>query len=560
MLYLSMGIISNIPVQTDADKMALFLVIEEQKNYIEKLTETIARQEHLIKLLQKALFGQKSEKIIDTDERQGVFEDILNEVDQLNPPVESEAKPEVGTESQEAKRPPKKAKKRRSLRELVDSNLPREEIVIDLPEEQLVIGENTRLKCIGEDRVEKLAYQPGHWFIKVFVYPKYADPGNALAGVKRAPAPDFAVPGGIFDESVYAWMFYAKYVLHLPYYRLAEEFMASTGVELSRQTMSASGIKIARVLSPLVDLMKQELISRGIAFTDETPVKMLQPGSGKTKKAFIWVYVCGGQGPPYRIYEFAQKRDHRQPTTFLKNFKGYVHADAFGGYNALFADDNIIECGCWMHVRRKFFEAEDVEPELRRQVLRLIRNIYRYERVLKKYDREKQADFILKIRREKIGPIIDALFTLTAKALTDGRVMLKSNFANAISYMHNLGNALKSFLDNPYLQPDNGTSERALRPITIGRDNWMFLGSEKGGEAMGILMSLVQTCRVMNINVLEYLEDVLRRINGHPASKLHELLPGNWKKLDSYYNCPPLPNFPTDMYQQRRLLIDNVCR
>ena len=536
MLYLSMGIFSNIPVQTEADKATMLLIIEEQKNLIEKLTETIARQEHTIKLLQKALFGQKSEKIIDNDERQGVFEDILNEVDLLNPPEEPAVKSEDESPTEAMELPPKEVKKRRSLRDLVDSALPREEIVIDLPEEQLVIGENIHLKCIGEDRVEKLAYQPGHWFIKVFVYPKYADPDNALAGVKRAPAPDFAVPGGIFDESVYAWIIYTKYVLHLPYYRLSEEFLASTGVELSRQTMSASGIKIAGVLSPLVDLMKKELISRGIAFTDETPVRMLQPGNGKTKKTYIWVYVCGGKGPPYRIYEFAQERDHRQPTTFLKNFKGYVHADAFGGYNALFADDNIIECGCWMHVRRKFVEAEDTDPELRRQVLRLIRNIYRYERVLKKYDPETKADFILKIRREKICPIIDTLFTLTAKALTDGRVMLKSNFAKAITYMHNLGDALKSFLDNPYLQPDNGTSERALRPITIGRDNWMFLGSEKGGEAMGVLMSLVQTCRVMNINVLEYLEDVLRRINGHPASKLHELLPGKWKKLDSYYN------------------------
>ena len=101
--------------------------------------------------------------------------------------------------------------------------------------------------------------------------------------------------------------------------------------------------------------------------------------------------------------------------------------------------------------------------------------------------------------------------------------------------MHNLGKALKNFLDNPYLEPDNGASERALRPITIGRDNWMFLGSEKGGEAMGILMTLVQTCRAMNINVLTYLEDVLRRINGLPMSRLHELLPGNWVKSDSYY-------------------------
>jgi len=168
-------------------------------------------------------------------------------------------------------------------------------------------------------------------------------------------------------------------------------------------------------------------------------------------------------------------------------------------------------------------------------VLRLIRNIYRYERAMKKFDREDQAENILTIRNDKIRSLIDELFSITSKALTSGAVMKDSSFAGAISYMHKLGKALYSFLENPYLQPDNGESERALRAFTIGRKNWMFLGSCSGGEAAGILMSLVQTCRRMDIDVFSYLDDVLRRINGHPHSKLHELLPGNWQKTDSYY-------------------------
>lgn len=549
MLYLYMGMIHDNPAQAGAEKTALLLMIEELKTLVARQAEIIARQgetiarqeeiiarqEHTIRVLQKAVFGPKSEKIIDTDERQCVFEEILEEVGRLNPPVPAAAPP-VEVESAVVL-PSKQPQKRRSLRDLVSRGMPREEVVIDLPEEQRTIGENVQLKRIGEDRVEKLAYRPGHWFIRVFVYPKYADPADALAGVKRAPAPDFAVPGGIFDESVYAWLIYAKYALHLPYYRLAEEFRAATGVELSRQTMSASGIRAAEVLRPLVELMKNDLIGRNVIFTDETPVRMLLPGSGKTEKVYIWVYVGGGGGPPWRIYEFAQERNHEFPAAFLKNFKGYVHADAFNGYNELFKDGRMKECGCWMHVRRKYFEAEDVNPEFRKQILRRIRNIYRYERALKKYDREKNAEFILKIRREKIGPIIDELFSMTSQALAQGQVMLKSAFAKAITYMHNLGGALKTFLDNPYLEPDNGTSERALRPITIGRDNWMFLGNKRGGEAMGVLMSLVQTCRAMDINALTYLEDVLRRINGHPASRLAELLPGNWKKAESYYRA-----------------------
>lgn len=510
---------------------ALLLACEQLKNENAKLSDTVAHQERMIKMLQKALFGQKSEKIIDEDERQGVFEDILREVDELNP-SESPVATEEATEEKTWVKP---RSKRRDLQELIPEDLPKEEIIIDLKDEEKLTSDGTELKRIGEDRVEKLAFKPGHYFRKIFIYPKYANPANALEKVKRAPAPDFAIPGGCFDESFYAHLIYSKYTMHLPYYRLEVE-MKSMGLEFSRQTMSSSCIKVAKVLRPLVELMRQNIIKRNIIFTDETPVNQLSPGDGKTKKTYIWVYVGGGKGPPYRIYQFARKRNGDYPKKFLKDFAGYVHADAFSGYNALFKNNKITECACWMHVRRKFFEAEDVHPEVRRLVLQRIRNIYRYERAMKKLDRETHCDIILKVRNEKIRPLIDELFSMTALALTKGMVMPKSSFAGAITYMHNLGDALYTFLENPYLEPDNGESERALRPFCIGRKNWLFLGSKRGGEAAGTLMSLVQTCRVMKIDVREYIEDVLRRINGHPHSKLYELLPDNWQKSDAYYN------------------------
>jgi transposase len=512
---------------------ALMFVIEEQKNTISSLTETIAKFEHNMAILQKALFGPKSERVIDPDERQGEFTDLLKEADALAA-ADSGIEPGEAEENQSPGLPAKR-RKRRSLPELLPSDLPREEVYIDLAEERKVTDDGSELVKIGEDRVEKLAYKPGHWFVKVFVYPKYADPANALTGVRRAPAPDFAVPGGSFDESFYAWMIYAKYFLHLPYYRLEEE-AKSIGFDLSRQTMSASALKAAAALRPLVELMKQDILSRNVAFTDETPVQMLSPGDGKTRKTFAWVYVGGGNGPPYRVFEFAPSRDGKYPQTFFKDYSGYIHADAFRGYSALFEREDIHECACWMHIRRKHYDAQDGPVELRRLVLRKIRNIYRYERVINRLDREIQGDIILRIRREKIEPIIDELLKRTSQALVDGEVMPDSAFAAAISYMHNRGAALKTFLQNPWLSPDNGESERALRPFSIGRKNWLFFGSEKGGEAASILMSLVQTCRGMRVNVLEYLEDVLRRINGHPHNKLSELLPGNWQKAESYYN------------------------
>ena len=187
-----------------------------------------------------------------------------------------------------------------------------------------------------------------------------------------------------------------------------------------------------------------------------------------------------------------------------------------------------------MHVRRKFFEAVDAPKDLREAVLRAIRHIFRYDKFARRHP-SGGDELVLAVRREKIAPLIDWLFARTSSALTGGEVLPASAFAGAIGYMHILGNALRTFLADARLRPDNGESERALRPLAIGRKNWLFAGSKGGGDATGILLSLVQTCRVMDIDPFVYIEDVLRRINGHPAARLDELLPGNWRKAESYY-------------------------
>jgi hypothetical protein len=157
--------------------------------------------------------------------------------------------------------------------------------------------------------------------------------------------------------------------------------------------------------------------------------------------------------------------------------------------------------------------------------------IYRYERVL----RGKPPETVVAVRQERVAPIIDRILERTAAALLRGEVLPNSKFGKAISYLHNRGDAVRTFLGDARLRPDNGESERALRPLTIGRKNWLFAGSENGGDATGILLSLVQSCRVLGIDPLVYLEDVLRRINGHPACRIAELLPHNWQKAESYY-------------------------
>ena len=188
-----------------------------------------------------------------------------------------------------------------------------------------------------------------------------------------------------------------------------------------------------------------------------------------------------------------------------------------------------------MHVRRKYVEAEDAPGDLREAVLRTIRCMYRYERFAHRHPHSDE-ELILRVRQEKIAPLIDWLFARTSRALTDGEVLPKSAFAGAIGYMHNRGDALRTFLQNPQLMPDNGASERAIRPLAIGRRNWLFAGSKSGGEATAVLLSLIQSCRAVDIDPLVYLEDTLRRINGHPATRLDELLPSkDWRSAEKYY-------------------------
>ena len=284
----------------------------------------------------------------------------------------------------------------------------------------------------------------------------------------------------------------------------------------------------AKVSLGVLERLKDTTDGKYIDVTAITPTPL---GEGKTVTGRMWVYVGGGTGPPYRVFEFTMDRSKKRPKEFLKGFQGHIHADAYQGYDDLFELPGVHECACWMHVRRKFVEAVDAPEELREEILRLIRLMYRYERVLK----DKPDDVVAAVRQERTAQVIDTIFERTAHALTEGEVLPKSSFAKAIGYMHNLGDALRTFLSDARLKPDNGESERAIRPLAIGRKNWLFAGSKRGGDATGVLLSLIQSCRAMDIDPQVYLEDVLRRINGHPYNRIRELLPGNWQKADSYY-------------------------
>jgi hypothetical protein len=239
----------------------------------------------------------------------------------------------------------------------------------------------------------------------------------------------------------------------------------------------------------------------------------------------MWIYVGGGGGdPPYRFFEFRLNRNHDHPLETLKGYKGVLHSDKYGAYEKLAGDGDITWCPCMAHVRRKFVEAEGGDPILRSRILRKIRYLFMLERVAWRRNPEER----LRIRREIEKPILVDLTTMVKERLLAGGLLPKSNFAKALNYYYSLAPHLSNYLENADARLDNNVAERGIRPLTIGRKNWLFVGSEDGGKASATILSLVQTCRNLDINPQEYLEDVLRRIMGHPARQIHQLLPDNW--------------------------------
>ena len=290
-------------------------------------------------------------------------------------------------------------------------------------------------------------------------------------------------------------------------------------------------MRAGKALKPLYDLMFQQIRDSGNVFVDESPVMMLKPGKGKTHQGYMWIIAGGNErDPPERVYIFRTDRRHFNAEEMLRSYSGILHSDKYGAYEKIAKRKEIIWCPCWSHIRRKFVEAESGDLAFRNWVLRKIRYLFMFERIAWARSPEER----LRIREEKESPIIDELIGAIQERLFDGKVLPKSKFREALGYFLSLKPYLKNYLVHPWARIDNNVAERGIRPLAIGRKNWLFFGNENGGESAAVLMSLLQTCRALSINSREYLEDVFRRIMSHPYNKLHELLPKNWARARGY--------------------------
>ena len=484
--------------------------ITSLKNELSCLKEKLA-------WFQKHMFGQRSEKMIrDLNDEQPLlpgFQEFYDPKDEdaKEPPPKPEGKKREKTKNKDAIKHP--------------DNLPVEKILLDLlPEEKICPESGEPLVKIGEEISRKLVYKPGVFSIKEYIRPKYASKKCSENGIRTAPMPNSLFSRSPIDESILADVLTKRFSDHLPYYRIHEIYKRDN-VFISRQLFSSWTVRTGKLLSPLVqEMMKQVLASQNL-FVDETPVKLLVPGKGKAQQAYMWVYVGGsGQSPPYRIYDFCLNRQHDNVISVLKDYEGHLHSDKYGAYETLAKLEAIWWCPCWAHIRRKFIESLSGDTVFRDWVLLKIKHLYMYEKIAWKLSPEKRTE----IREKHEAPIIDKLVHAIKKKLLNDPPLPKSKLHQALYYFSGLIPYLKNYHRNSYARLDNNHGERAIRSLTIGRKNWLFLGSEDGGEAAATILSLVQTCRGLSINVFEYFNDILRRLLDHPYKDIAELLPDQW--------------------------------
>ena len=381
------------------------------------------------------------------------------------------------------------------------------------------------LKRIGEDVSEKLDYTPGLFTVERHIRGKWAC--AQCQTLIQAPVPAQIIDKGIPTAGLLAQVLVAKYADHLPLYR-QEGIFARAGLGVPRSTLGAWVGQCGVQLQALVDALKHDILSHAVLHPDETPVAMLKPGNKKTHRAYLWAYAPGAfEDMKAVVYDFCESRAGEHARTFLEDWKGALVCDDFSGYKQSFTL-GVTETGCMAHSRRKFFDLHaSNKSQIAGQALGYISALYDVEREVKNLT----ADERLRIRQAKSRPLADAFHQwmgLQRRQITDG-----SATAKAIDYSLKRWSALTRFLDDGQLPIDNNWAENQIRPIAIGRKNWLFAGSLRAGQRAAAVMSLIQSARLNGHDPYAYLKDVLSRLPTHKNHQIAELLPHRWQSLAS---------------------------
>lgn len=487
--------------------------VEQCHALIGELVKDIAKYQHQIEWLQRRMFGRSSERI-DPSELTFFGEKAASEQPE---PVQSAPPPAASVEVKAH---------RRNGRKPLPAELPRKRIEHDLsPEEKCCPDCGAERRRIGEDVSEQLEYIPASFYVIEHARPKYAC-ARCQGHVAQSAMPPQPIDKGLAGPGLLAHVVVGKYCDHLPLNR-QERILARHGVNLSRKTLCDWAMGCAGALAPVARAMRAEVLKSAVIQTDDTPVPVQD--AGRTHRAFLWVYR-GDESHPYDLYDFTWTRGRDGPEKFLEDYEGWLQADAYAGYDQLYAGGKIVEVGCWAHARRKFFDAKSSSHVLANQALVRIKEFYAVEREAAELDDAAR----LALRREKSAPLLDEFHAWLA-SIQPG-ALPKSPMGQAIQYSLNNWRALTRYLDSGALAIDNNAAERALRHVVIGRKNWLFAGSQRGGHAAAVLYSLIASARRNGLDPFAYLRDLLSRIATHPQRRIEEFFPDNWKKSQTQEN------------------------
>jgi transposase len=381
------------------------------------------------------------------------------------------------------------------------------------------------LKTLGEDVTEELEYVPGRFIVNRIVRPRMAC--SCCEAICQAPLPSRPIERGRPGPGLLAHVLVSKYGDHLPLYRQSQIFDRN-GIDLDRSTLADWVGRSATLLEPLADAIGRHVLKGQAIFADDTPLKMQAPGNGRTRTARIWTYVRDerpwlGQAPPAAWYQFTVDRKGAHPAHHLADYQGWMHADGYAGFNELYRSGGISEVACLAHIRRKFTDVFQAEGStIAEEAIRRIAGLYGVE----KEARGLASDQRVEIRLAKAKPIFDDLEAWLHAQLP--KISGKSELAKAIRYGLTRMKKLRPYLAHGFLEADNNSAERSMKPVALGRKNYLFVGSEGGGKSAAIAYTLIESAKLNGIDPQAWLTDILSRIADHKITRLDELLPWHY--------------------------------
>jgi transposase len=481
----------------------------------------------MIEKLKRDLFGPRNER------KARLLDQLELALEELQAAATED---EVAAEKAAATTQVRAFTRRKPARQPFPAHLPRERVIVPGPTACACCG-SKRLAKLGEDVTETLEVIPRQWKVVQHVREKFTC--RDCERISQAPAPFHVLPRGFAGPSLLAMILFEKYGQHQPLNRQSERY-GREGIDLSVSTLADQVGGCAALLRPLYELIRAHVFAGERVHGDETPVPVL--AKHQCRKGRLWTYVrddkpFGGPAPPAAVFFYSRDRTAEHPERHLAGYAGILQADAYAGFNRLYAADRrpgpITEASCWAHGRRKFFELADVAAKARGQLSVLapfaVEAVKRID-VIFDIEREivdRSMDERLAVRRERVVPLVTEL-EVWMRAQR-GKLSRHSDVGKAMDYMLKRWDTFTRFLHDGRICLTNNAAERALRGIALGRKSWLFAGSDRGGERAAVMYTLVQTARLNDADPQAWLTDVLAWINDHDMRRLDQLLPWNWK-------------------------------